>query len=71
MNEPPNAYRDVLEDLARSRGYSGAEELARQAAVEDLENPPMGSGAAIDRVLDLNDEERLQLSEAFGQTFWR
>ena len=46
MNVPPTPYRQVLEDLAHSRGFSGAEELARRTAevggfttAEVLENP--------------------------------
>jgi len=69
MNELTNPYRDVLEDLACSRGFSGADELARQVGVEDLENPTRGSGAQVDRVLGLSDDERLRLAEAFGRTF--
>jgi hypothetical protein len=81
----PPLLLNYRQRVRRSRGFSGAEELARHAvhgvhavaagpdfSVEEiLEQPLMGSGAAMDRVLGLDKEERLRLSEAFGQTFWR
>ena len=39
-NETTNPYRLVLEDLARSRGLSGAEELAEKAAEVDPDYTP-------------------------------
>lgn len=74
---PVAGYRYVLEHLARPRGLSGAEELARLAheadpeyAAEDLlERPPGGFGHALDAVLGMNAEERRRVSDAFGRTF--
>lgn len=77
------AYAMVLEELAQSRGLSGAEELVERAAdaeeLEDysaqalLEEPPAGFGPVLDRVLDppLSEPERLLLMKAFVETFWR
>ena len=39
-NETTNPYREVLEDLAQSRGLSGAEELAERAAEADPDFTP-------------------------------
>jgi hypothetical protein len=72
-------YRQVLEDLAHSRGFSGAEELAERAAEEMegttpgdvLENPPAYLGIALDAVLRLTEEEKVRLTDAFVSTFWR
>ena len=71
------AYRDVLEDLAKSRGMSGAEELAKRAHALDpecspeqlLSNPPGGYGRVLDRVLALSEEEKVRLSNAYAWTF--
>ncbi len=76
-NETANPYRDVLEDLARSRGLSGAEELGQRAAELDpghtaqeyLEEPPIGFGTKVDRLLNLSDREKVRLSEGFRVTF--
>ena len=70
-------YRDVLEDLAKSRGLSGAEELAKQAHALDpecspkrlLTNPPGGYGIVLDRVLALSEEEKIRLANSFAWTF--
>ena len=77
MNEPTNAYRDVLEDLASSRGYSSADALASRVVAtnphfgvrEILEAPPGGFGTAIDRVVALREVERRRLADAFRRTF--
>jgi hypothetical protein len=71
------AYRDVLEDLAKSRGLSGAEELAKRAHALDpecsvrllLEDPPGGYGRLLDRILTLSEEEKIRLSNSFAWTF--
>ena len=77
MNVPPTPYRQVLEDLAHSRGFSGAEELARRTAevggfttADVLENPPAYFGVALDSVLRLTEEEKVRLTDAFVSTFW-
>ncbi len=59
-------YRDVLEDLARSRGFSGAEELARRVAEVDpdytardiLEANLGGFGVPLDKVLGATGSAR-------------
>jgi hypothetical protein len=71
------AYRDVLEDLAKSRGLSGAEELARRAHAVDpacevrllLEDPPGGYGRVLDQILGLGEEEKVRLASSFAWTF--
>ncbi len=75
--EIPTAYLWTLEYLARSRGFSGAEEVARRAAEIDpgytvqelLEAPPGGFGDALDAVLGMNAQEKARLSRAFSKTF--
>jgi hypothetical protein len=70
-------YRDVLEDLAISRGLSGAEELAQRAGSLDpeytvqglLENPPGGYGRVLDQILTLSEEEKVRLANSFAWTF--
>jgi hypothetical protein len=72
-NDPDHFYREVLEDLAKRRGLSGAEELAEKAAVldprytaEDLLGARLsGYGEALDRVLETSEEERELLVRAF------
>ena len=67
-----NPYRAVLEDLAKSRGLSGAEELAEKAAAADPDYTPReildgsfgGFGPALDEVLDLDDKERMRIVAA-------
>jgi hypothetical protein len=73
-----NAYRDVLDELAKSRGLSGAEELAEKAAdagpVHSRKKILDGSsraGRALDAVLDLTEEERRRISEAWAKTYLR
>ncbi len=73
----PNEYLRVLGYLARSRGFSGAGEVARRAAELDprytarklLDAPPGGFGDALDAVLGMNDQEKARLSRAFAKTF--
>ena len=73
----PSYYREVLEDLAVSRGLDGAEDLAHRAAEQDssytaeelLERPPSGFGTALDAVLNMTEEEQCRVSEAFGRTW--
>lgn len=75
-NNTTNPYRDVFEDLARSRGMS-ADELAHRAAALDpehtpeefLQRPPGGFGTTLDRILGMDQEEKLRLSEAFRVVF--
>lgn len=75
-NETANVYRETLEDLAKSRGMS-ADELAQRAADLDpehtakefLERPPGGFGHTLDRILGMNEVERVRLSEAFRVMF--
>lgn len=70
-------YRDVLEELARSRGMGEAEDLARRAVEAEpgftvrgiLEDPKGGYGHALDAVLEMDEEERVRLSNAFARTF--
>ncbi len=77
MTENISAFRRVLEDLARSRGLAGAEELAEKAAEVDprmsspalLENPPGGYGHALDAVLHLSEDEITLVWAAFVETF--
>jgi hypothetical protein len=67
-------YRDALEDLANSRGLSGAEELARRVVEADpdysvrgvLEGNAGGLGEVLDEVLDPppTEEERVRLVRA-------
>jgi hypothetical protein len=65
-NETTNPYRAVLDELAQSRGLSGAEELAEKAAEAVPNHTPEGIlegtsrnfGHALDAVLDLTDEEK-------------
>ncbi len=77
MQRRKEEYRDVLEDLAKSRGLSGAEELAKQAHALDpecevrrlLEDPPGGYGIVLDRILTLSEEEKIRLANSFAWTF--
>lgn len=72
-------YRGVLEDLARSRGLSGARALAqlaheahpRHSVRKLLESPQGGFGNALDAVLEMNEEEKVRVSAAFASTFMR
>ncbi len=67
-------YRDVLEDLASSRGFSGAEELARRVVEVDpdytereiLEAGVGGFGPALSKVIDATEEERVRISNALA-----
>lgn len=76
-NETTADYRDVLEGLAHSRGFSGAEEVARRAVELDpsftvrelLEAPPGGFDSALDAVLHMNEEEKVLITRAFSKTF--
>ncbi|MDP9480565.1 MAG: hypothetical protein M3R38_33710 [Actinomycetota bacterium] len=73
----PTAYLWTLEYLAHSRGFSGAEEVARRAAEIDprytardlLESPPGGYGTALDAVLEMDGGEKVRLTQAFRETF--
>jgi hypothetical protein len=75
--EPGGAYRAVLERLATSHGFSGAEEVARLAAERDpgytaeglLTSPSGGYGPALDAVLNMTEAERVRLSRGFARTF--
>ncbi len=75
--EESNEYLEVLRDLARSRGFSGVRAVARGAVELDpsytvrqlLDAPPGGFGTAFDAVLEMDDEERKRLSDAFMRTF--
>ncbi len=77
MEQRTEGYREVLEELARSRGLSGAEELARRAVEAEpgftvrgiLEDPRGGYGHALDAVLGMDEAERVRLSDAFARTF--
>jgi hypothetical protein len=76
-NETTTPYRAVLEDLAHSRGLSGAEELVERAAegtrgltaAAILERPPAGYGKSLDAVLRMDDRERGRVAAAFAETF--
>jgi hypothetical protein len=77
MDVPTTPYRQVLDELAQSRGFSGAEELAQRAAevggftpADALENPPAHFGVALDSVLHLTEEEKVRVTDAFVSTFW-
>ncbi len=69
-------YRDVLEDLARSRGMSGAEELAEKVSAADpaysvrdvLEAHQGGFGVPLGKVLNLSGEERVRVSRSLADT---
>jgi hypothetical protein len=60
-------YRTYLEELALSRGLSGAEELAERthqahpvySAQQILECPPGGFGSALDDTIALSEEEAM------------
>ncbi|MDP9484529.1 MAG: hypothetical protein M3Q49_01835 [Actinomycetota bacterium] len=73
----PTDYLWVLVYLARSRGFSGAEEVARRVSEIDprytvrdlLEAPPGGYGTALDAVLEMNEHEKKRLTQAFRETF--
>ncbi len=74
MEQRTEDYRDVLEDLARSRGMSGAEELARRVhevdpeySVRDiLEAAYGGFGVPLDKVIGATEEEKRRLSDALA-----
>lgn len=67
-------YRDVLEELAKERGFSGAEELARRVVEVDpdytereiLEATVGGFGQALDKVIALTEAERVRISESLA-----
>jgi len=69
--------RDVLEELAKSHGLFGAEDLAEQAHEADptysvrdiLENPQAGFGEALNLVPGMSEEERTRVSGAFARMF--
>jgi hypothetical protein len=70
----------VLDELARSRGYSGLNELADAVAeqtgkdysVEELSDwPQPGYGKDVDRVLHLTDEERMLLVRAWKERLYQ
>ncbi len=73
-------YREVLEDLAQSRGFpGGAEGLAervrqldaRYGVPELLEEPRPGSGPLLEKVLGgLTEEERDRLARGVAQTLF-
>ncbi len=73
------SYREVLEELASSRGFEDAAAVAVRAVELDpsytvrdlLEAPPGGFGTALDAVLDMNAEEKVRLTGAFVATFMR
>jgi hypothetical protein len=73
-----NPYRSVLEQLALSRGLSGAEELAAQAAAIDpkrtaaefLDPTRGGQGVALAKVLDLSVPEKARIASAYAQTYF-
>ncbi len=75
----PLSYREVLEELAASRGFDGAEDLARRAVELDpsytveelLERAPGGFGRALDAVMHLDEDEKERLYKAFMHTFLR
>ncbi len=71
------SYRDVLEELAASRGFVDAEEVARRAVELDpsytvkelLEKPPGDFGIALDAVLHMSEEEKIRVAFVFARTF--
>jgi hypothetical protein len=73
----PLGYREVLEELAASRGFDGAEDLARRAVELDpsytveelLERAPGGYGRVLDAVLHMAEDEKVWLNKAFIHTF--
>ena len=77
MMTTTNLYREVLNDLAKRRGLSGAEELAEKAAAadprytaEDLLGARLsGYGEALDSVLKTSEAERNLLVRAFIISF--
>ncbi len=74
MEQRTEGYRDVLEDLAKSRGLVGAEALAKQVVEADpdytvrgvLEGDAGGVGTVLDAILDPppTEEERARLVRA-------
>ncbi len=74
MEQRTEGYRDVLEDLAKSRGLAGAEALAKQVVEADpdytvrgvLEGDAGGVGTVLDAILDppTTEEERERLVRA-------
>ncbi len=74
MEQRTEGYRDVLEDLAKSRGLTGAEALARRVVEADpdytvrgvLEGDAGGFGEVLDAILDppTTEEERERLVRA-------
>jgi hypothetical protein len=71
-------YRTCLEELAESRNFLGARELALEAAKADprfttreiLEDPGR-VGRALDAVLSLSEEEKDRLARAWLRAFLR
>jgi hypothetical protein len=63
--------------LAKSRGLSGAEELASKVEELDpecsterlLADPPTGYGRVLDQILELSEEEKIRLAKSFAWTF--
>jgi hypothetical protein len=68
-------YRDVLEELAISRGFSGAEELAEEVVKvgpdyterDILEAGHGGFGIPLDRVLEMTEEEKVRLTHSLAE----
>lgn len=82
MTETTDAYREVLDGLARSRGLSGAGELVERAAKlsprhtgrrftkkELLAGARSGFGDALDGVLGMDESECGLLSRTWWDTF--
>jgi hypothetical protein len=80
-SEETTEYRRYLEELARSRGLPGAQQLAQAAASEAtdphfsvraiLEDPPGRFGRAIHAAIALSDQEKDRLARAWMHTFIR
>ena len=75
----PTAHERVLEELARSRGLDGIEELRkrlwaaghRKTSKLLVEESPGGFGQDLDEILDLTEEEKASITDAFTETFLR
>jgi hypothetical protein len=76
MKEPQTEdYRDVLEELAKERGFLSAEELAEEVVKVDpdytvrdiLEAGHGGFGVPLNRVLEMTEEEMARLTHSLAK----
>jgi ribosome-binding protein aMBF1 (putative translation factor) len=73
--QPTNPYREAIQELATSRGYSVEELAARlqeadpEVTLEDLTDwPRYGLGDTLNEVLGMSEEEQLRVVRSLRDT---